>query len=96
MQGIAEAVYMNAELRLEEEDERKTVPSSSSCKTPKELFTAEQALLILAKAMKAFEQPDLESNEIMRRMVWQLRAGSINASLGSMPVIGGLKRNRWS
>jgi hypothetical protein len=49
------------------DDDEKIVPSSSHCpEVPKELFTVERALLILAKAMKALEQPGLERNEIMR------------------------------
>ena len=53
-------------LGLEEEDKRKTVTSSSSCEMPEELFTVEQTLLILAKAMKALEQPGLDKSEILR------------------------------
>jgi len=44
-------------LGLIEEEERRTVSSTSTCEIPKELFTVEEALLILAKAIKALEQP---------------------------------------
>ena len=51
---------VNAKMRrlgLVEEDATVLHPSSSTCEIPKELFTVEEALLILAKAIKALEQP---------------------------------------
>jgi hypothetical protein len=52
-------------LGLEEEDP-KNLSMSSSCELPKELFTVEQALMMLAKAMKVLEQGGLDKNEILR------------------------------
>ncbi len=64
-----EAVYMKAKrLGLEVVVSEKNQPTTTTCKEsiPKELFTVEESLLILAKAMKALDQPDLPKVEIMR------------------------------
>ena len=40
------------------------LPSSSNL--PKDLFTVEQVLLFLARAVKSLEQPGLEKGEVLR------------------------------
>ena len=40
--------------------------SSSTADLPKELFTVEQVLLLLARAVKALEQLGLDNDEVLR------------------------------
>jgi hypothetical protein len=47
----------------------RSLPTTTSCEMPKELFTVEQVLLSLARAVKTLEQPSLDKDETLRLLL---------------------------
>jgi len=74
LEGIARELGMTVDavshkmrrLGLEEVGKDDLHLPSSSSGLPKDLFTVEQVLLFLARAVKSLEQPGLDRNETMR------------------------------
>jgi hypothetical protein len=78
-------------LGLEEDEQSKTSRSSSTADLPKELFTVEQVLLSLARAVKALEQPGLDRDEVLREKV--KTALAVRGVVGGVLIFHGFRYN---